>query len=164
MSEPFPRTNLDPAELQLAARGELSNATSPLSTSEVIEAAKAELTAAGLSIPYVPPEMCAALKKTAEWNYSTRDDVSSLYVQRELVDEFVRGESEPYVAFGYDGHGRASNAFGYVYVCDPIGIFVQSAWNGLPGDAALEVRRALHLAADVVKQSHQLQAVLKRKQ
>lgn len=103
-----------------------------------------------LVLPRLPGHLRERCLARGEWQFSTRDDLGSLYDLEPLAAQFRSADASlalvDYAALGYSGHGFSSWAFSYALVEQGLGLFFQVAWNGPDTDDAKGRQRIANLA------------------
>jgi len=109
--------------------------------SEARKNAEAIYRGEGLALPDLSAAQAAALRPVAEGAFSTREMAWSLYDFNRFVDELVVGDPGPYLAFGFSGHGFASQAVHCYAVDDRLAFLMQLRWGSVFGEAGADRKR-----------------------
>jgi len=109
--------------------------------SEVRRTAEAIYRGEGLALPDLEASQVAALRQLAEGAFSTRELAWSLYDFNRFVDELVTVPPAPYAAFGFSGHGFASQAVHFYSVDERMAFLVQLRWGAALGEPEADRKR-----------------------
>jgi hypothetical protein len=122
-----------------------------------LQAAEALYRGEGLAFPSVPAPIAGDLRQLDGNGFATRQLAWTLYDFNRFLDELVSGDPAPYCAFGFAGHGVASQAAHLYSVDDRVAFLLQLRWGAVFGDpetdrerydALLEVERLIRQSAD----------------
>jgi len=87
---------------------------------------------AGLPLPPVPERFASALRKTAEWCFSTREiEPMRMYMFDRCLYDALAEQSQDYLAFCHAGHGVNSYALNYHLIDGPLVLVVQAPYGGV---------------------------------
>jgi hypothetical protein len=106
-----------------------------------LDAARLVYRGEGLALPEWPEHSMGPLRQLSGSAFATRDVDWTLYDFNRFVGELLTGAPQPYVAFGFAGHGFASQAAHYYAVSERCAVMFQMRWGGVYDDPEAGRRR-----------------------